>query len=79
VLSDLPLEIVLLFTSYDGKIATTTKSDKLGKYSITLKPGKYFTSKSDTTSRLPLFVPQIFEVKKGAYTEANLKFNSGIK
>lgn len=77
--ADKPLEIVILFTSYDGKIATTTKSDKLGKYSIDLKSGKYFVSKADTTTRLPMFIPQIFEVNKGAYTTANLKFDSGIR
>lgn len=69
-----PLEVM---RSSDGRLAGTTTSDKNGKFTITLPPGKYFiTQNKPYLSRIH---SDPIAVEKGKFTSVKIIADNGMR
>lgn len=77
---DQPLSARLTVTGPNGQAIAETISNEHGEYRINLPPGDYTITPSNLNGApLPYATPMQATVHEGAFTELEVKFDSGVR
>jgi hypothetical protein len=75
---DQPYAATIVIEDDDGNEVARTQSGEDGRYRIALPPGSY-TLVPQSPGTLPYASEQKVEVREGAYTQADISYDSGIR